>query len=40
MILILLMIFVDTIPEHRIPFAFWLAFANLAQKLAGVIKGQ
>jgi hypothetical protein len=34
------MIFVDTIPDHRIPFAFWLAFFNLAEKLGTEIKGQ
>jgi hypothetical protein len=34
------MIFVDTIPEHRILFAFWLAFGNLAEKLGSEIKEQ
>lgn len=34
------MIFGDTIPEHRILFAFRLAFVNLAEKLGGEIKGQ
>ena len=33
------MIFVDAIPEHRIPFAFWLAFVNLAEKSGSEIKG-
>jgi len=34
------MIFGDTIPEHRILFAFWLTFVNLAEKLGGEIKRQ
>jgi hypothetical protein len=34
------MIFVDAIPDHRIPFAFWLTFFHLAEKLVAEIKGQ